>query len=364
MDVVELIKALPKAEQHVHIVGSTRPETLLWLFEQSGSEAPFRNLEEAKRFFSYRDFAHFISVYTVVYKGITEEGQFERITYEMLEGDARCNVKYVEASFSAPDHVRMGLDYGLMLNAINRGVRRARRDFGIECNLRIDLVRNYGPEMGMEVLDWIEGKRDNIVSIDIGGSEREFPPEPYAEVYARAREMGLHLVAHAGEAAGPESIWGAVKKLHVERIGHGVAARGDQALMELLRGEGITIEACPVSNVRTGAVPSISEHPIKGFFDSGIRVTVSSDDPSMFETDMNNEYIQLHGGLGFTVPELFQLSLNAVDSSFLPDSRRRELKRSFMEEYSRLIEDYEVTPKPRRSRGNHNPVDRTQDQVA
>jgi len=240
----------------------------------------------------------------------------------------------------------MGLDYGLMLDAINRGVRSAKRDFGIECNLRIDLVRNYGPGVGMEVLDWIERKSDNIVSIDIGGSEREFPPEPYEEVYARAGEMGLHLVAHAGEAAGPESIWGAVKRLHVERIGHGVAARSDQALMELLGREGITIEACPISNVRTCAVPSVSEHPIKGFFDRGIRVTVSSDDPSMFGTDMNNEYIQLHRGLGFTVPELFQLSLNAVDSSFLSDGRRRELKRDFVEEYSGLIEDYDASLKP------------------
>lgn len=339
MDTLELIRALPKAEQHIHIVGATRPETLLWLMEESGRDAPFESLEEVERFFQYSDFDHFISVYSTVSKFIVDEGQFERITYEMLEDDARCNVRYVEASFSAPDHVKQELDYDLMLDAINRGVRRAREDFAIECNLRIDLVRNYGPDYGMEVLDWIEEKRDNIVAVDIGGSERGFPPEPYKPVYSRAREMGLHLVAHAGEAAGPESIWGAVKHLDVERIGHGTAAIKDPDLMAYLRDSGVTIETCPVSNVRTNAVPSVREHPVRAFYDSGIRVTVNSDDPSMFGTDMNNEYVQLHEQLGFTVPELFQISLNAVDSAFLPDEEKMKFRNKFHEEIDRLTGD-------------------------
>jgi adenosine deaminase len=342
MDEEELVRALPKAEQHIHIVGSTRPETLLWLVEQGGLEAPFSTLDEVKSFFSYRDFSHFISVYSVVARSITEERQFERITYEMFEDEVLCNVRYVEASFSAPDHVLKGLEYGTMLDAINRGVRRAKRDFGVECDLRIDLVRNYGPEIGMMVLDWIEGKGENIVSIDIGGSEESFPPEPFARVYARAREMGLHLAAHAGEAAGPESVWGAVRVLRVERVGHAVAARSDPALMDLLRDEGITVEACPVSNVRTGAVKSLSEHPIREFIERGISVTVSSDDPSMFGTDMNNEYLQLYRQLGFTVPELFRLSLGAVESSFLPNGRREKLREAFIEEYGRLTGESET----------------------
>jgi len=336
MDARGIIRALPKAEQHVHIVGATRPETLLWLAEESGRDAPFKTLEDVKGFYRYSDFDHFISVYSTVNHFITHEGQFERIAYEMLEDDARCNVKYVEASFSAPDHVRLGLEYGAMLDAINRGVERARRDLGVECQLRVDLVRDYGPEYGMVVLDWIEGKGDNIVAVDIGGSERGYPPEPYADVYRRAREMGLHLVAHAGEAVGPESIWGAIRHLDVERIGHGTSAIDDPYLLTYLRDCGITLETCPVSNVRTNTVPSVGEHPVRAFYDSGIRVTVNSDDPSMFGTDMNNEYLQLHEHLGFTVPELFQLSLNAVDSAFLPPEKREELREALLEEYEEL----------------------------
>ena len=336
MDAHEVIKALPKAEQHVHIVGSTRPETLLWLVHDAGIEAPYKTFEEVKRFFQFSDFDHFIRVYSTVVDCITKESQFERMTYEMLEDKSKCNVWDVEASFSAPDHVLLGLNYEKMLDAINKGIRKAKRDFSVECRIRVDLVRNYGPETGMEVLDWICEKKDNIVSIDIGGSENGFPPEPYEEVYNRAREMGLHLVAHAGEAAGPESIWGALKALRVERIGHGVAAVNDSRLMDLLAKENVTLEICPVSNVRTGVVSSVAVHPIKKFIERGINVTVNSDDPSMFDTNMNNEYIQLHEQLGFTIPQLFQLSLNAIDSAFRPKEERERLRKKFVKEYNKL----------------------------
>ena len=339
MNIEELIRALPKAEQHVHIVGSTKPETLLWLAEEGSIEKPYKTLEDARRFFQYRNFPHFISIYSTVVDCITNEDQFERITYEMLECDARCNVQYVEASFSAPDHVLRGLDYGRMLDAINRGISCAHIDFGIECNLRIDLVRNYGPDIGMEVLDWIESKNDNIVSIDIGGSEERFPPKPFAPVYLRAKKMGLHLVAHAGEAAGPESIWEAVKDLSVEHIGHGIAAHNDPKLMDYLLKQGITIEACPISNVKTGVVSSLKKHPIRTFFERSLKVTVNTDDPSMFGTNMNNEHLGLHRKLDFTIPELFKLSLNAIDSSFLPKERKIHMHESFIKEYQRLLND-------------------------
>jgi len=342
MDIEGLIRALPKVEQHVHIVGSTRPETLLRLVEEADIEKPFKTVEEGRNFFHYRDFPHFISIYSTVVDCITDENQFECITYEMLECDARCNVRYVEASFSAPDHVRKGLDYSRMLDAINRGACRAHSDFGIECNLRIDLVRNYGLEVGMQVLDWIEGKNDNIVSIDIGGSEERFPAKPFAPVYQRARKMGLHLVAHAGEVTGADNVWETIRTLGVERIGHGLAASTDPSLIDYLLDHGITIEACPTSNVRTGAVRSLENHPIRNFFERGLRVTVNTDDPSMFGTDMNNEYLQLHQRLKFTISELFKLSLNGVDSSFLPEEKKKSMRESFTKKYQGLLDKFNV----------------------
>jgi len=339
MEIKQLIKALPKVEQNIHIVGSIRSKTLLWLAEESDIEMPFKTVEDIQDFFQYRDFRHFISVYSTVVDCIKKEGQFERITYEMLECDARCNVRLVEASFSAADHVFKGLEYSKMLDAVNKGIRRAHNDFGIDCSLRIDLVRNYGPAIGMEVLDWIENNDDNIVSIDIGGSETEFPPKPFAPVYRRAREMELRTAAHAGEAAGSESIWDAVKHLKVEHLGHGLAASTDPALINYLAKHDITIEMCPTSNIRTGVVSSLENHPIKAFLRRGLNVTVSTDDPSMFGTDMNNEYLQLHRRLGFTIPGLFKLSSNAVDSSFLSEDRKISMRESFVKEYQRLTCD-------------------------
>jgi aminodeoxyfutalosine deaminase len=150
--------------------------------------------------------------------------------------------------------------------------------------------------------------------------------------------MGLRLVAHAGEATGLGSVWGAVRGLGVERIGHGTVAVKDPELLRFLAERKVTIEACPVSNVRTGAVASVAQHPIREFIEHGIRVTVNSDDPPMFGTDMNNEYIQLHEQLGFTVPELFQLSLNAVDSAFLQEKEKAALREQFINEYTALTE--------------------------
>ena len=339
MEAEQLIRKLPKAQQHVHIVGSTRPETLLWLAEKGGLDKPFKTSTDVQNFFRYTSFRHFINVYSTVVDCITDENQFERITYEMLESDARCNVQYLEASFSAVDHVVRGLDYGKMLDAINRGINRARMDFGIECNVRVDLVRNYGPEKGMEVLDWVESKSDNIISIDLGGSEERFPAKPYKSVYERARKMGLHLVAHAGEAAGPDSIWQAVTELEVERIGHAVTAVHEPKLMEHLKKRNIAIEACPTSNLRTQVVNTIKNHPIRVFHNLGLTVTVNTDDPSMFGTDMNNEYLQLHHQLGFSLHELFNLSLNAVNSSFLLEESKSKMRKSFMETFDRILDE-------------------------
>jgi len=332
-----LIGKLPKVEQHIHIVGSIRPETLLWLTSNSNIKTPdLENPEKVKALFQYRDFSHFIECYTVVMRCIRREKQFERIVYEMLEDEAKQNVKYVEASFSAPDHIRLGLDYFEMLKAINRGIERARLDFNVDCNLKIDLVRDYGPEAGLKQLDLMSTRRERVVAIDIGGREHVSPPKRFATVYRRAKEMGFHLTAHAGEACGPQTIWDAVRYLGVERIGHGVSARKDPTLIEYLLKRGISIEMCPVSNLKTKVVDDIRNHPVRAFFDRGLNVTVNSDDPTMFGTNMNNEYQTLHHELGFTLRELFRLSLNGIDSSFLPQDKKDRLRETFCREFERL----------------------------
>ena len=153
--------------------------------------------------------------------------------------------------------------------------------------------------------------------------------------------MGLHLVAHAGEAAGPQSIWDVIEFLKVERIGHGVTAREDEKLIAFLKEKQIGIEMSPISNLRTGVVRSIQDHPIREFYDKGLLVTINSDDPSLFHTDLNNEYFQIHKHLGFTLTELFQLSLNGIETAFVDEAKKTALRDSFSTEYSQIMSQVE-----------------------
>lgn len=333
----ETIKALPKIEQHVHIVGATRPDTLLWLIEHSEKDLPYRVLDDLEGFYRYSDFEHFLNVYSTVNDFIDDECYFERLTYEMLQNQHHCNVKHVECIFSAYDHIRRGLNYDEMLDAINRGIVKGHNEFGITCNIRIDLVRNYGPEVGHKVLDHIESKHENVVAIDTGGSEQGYPPKPYSELYSRAKEMGLHLVAHQGEGAGKDYVWECLRYLKPERLGHGVAIGNDAALLKEILRQGISIECCPMSNLQTGAVKRIEDHPIRGFIEAGVKVSVNTDDPSMFGTDMNNEYMQLHKGLGFTIPELKKIGLDSIETSFITDEEKKRLVKQFESEYDKLV---------------------------
>jgi adenosine deaminase len=336
MNTLEAIRALPKVELHVHIMGSIRPETLLSIIETDGVKAPYTSVEQIIKRFEYTDFLNFIKAYMEIVEYISDDRHFEQITYEMLENCAKSNVRYVEASFSPRDHIPKGLTFDKMTDSINRGIQRAKKDFGIETNIRVDIVRNSTVEEGMEIIDFIEKKPDNITTVDLGGKESEFPPRRFTEHYKRATNLGLHRVAHAGEAAGPESIWDAIHSLNVERIGHGVTAREDPELIKYLKHNQIGIEMCPVSNLRTGVVNSIKEHPIRQFFDYGLLVTVNSDDPSLFHTSMNNEYIQIHEQLNFSLKELYQVSLNGIETAFIDEGMKIELSKQFAKEYNEI----------------------------
>ena len=341
MNTLEAIKALPKVELHVHTLGSLQPSTILSIIREDDIRTPYKTVEDIIQRFQYTDFVNFIKTYMEVVGYITKEKHFEHITFDMLKKCAECNTRYVEASFSPRDHLQHNLDFAKMIDAINKGIDRARESFGIETNIRIDLVRTSTQDETMEILDLIDKNPHNIVSVDIGGNETEYPPAPFAEAYKRAREMGLYLVAHAGEAAGPQSIWDAIEFLKVERIGHGVTARDDPKLMALLKEKQIGIEMSPVSNVRTGVVKSIQDHPIREFYDKGLLITVNSDDPAFFHTDLNNEYYQIHQHLGFSIPELFQLSMNGIETAFIDEAMKLDLSNSFSTEYRQIMSQLE-----------------------
>jgi adenosine deaminase len=242
------------------------------------------------------------------------------------------NIRYTEMFFSPSLFVRHGLEVQELTHAVRVGLSRVPE---IETSLIADLVRDLGPESEMMTLKRLnEVKDDGVIGIGLGGSEHEFPPEPFKSLYEEARRMDFHVSAHAGEASGPESIWDAIRHLHVDRIGHGTRAHEDPELLDYLREHRIPLELCPMSNVCTGVVSAMAEHPIREYFERGLIISVNTDDPMMFGATLDKEYELLVQECGFTRQEICRLILLGIESSWLPEDRKKLLAKNFEKESS------------------------------
>ncbi len=331
----QFIRDMPKVELHLHMEGSIPAETLLGFIKRKGTEPDIRTVEDLNARLTYTDFPHFIEVWTWKNTFIHDEKDFRVIAHDVLSDLARQNVKYVEAFFGPGDYRRMGLSIPRIIKYVIQGKEKAEADTGIRCNLIIDLIRDHGPEIGMQRLEEATpylGK--GIIGVGIGGSEQLFPPEPYEAVYREARKRGFRLTAHAGEVAGPESMWGAIRTLGAERLGHGVRANEDPELVAYLIEHQLPLEMCPISNVKTGVCESIGRHPIREYFDKGIMVTVNADDPAMFQSSLTEDYLAVAGRLGFGMEEIKRLAANSIDASFLSSAEKAALYSGFQRDWA------------------------------
>jgi adenosine deaminase len=237
------------------------------------------------------------------------------------------NIRYVEMFFSPSLFSGRGLEVQKLTQAVRRGLSKVPE---IEVSLVADLVRDHGPEAEMRTLERLqEVKDEGVIGIGIGGSEHACPPAPFRALFEKARRMGFHVSAHAGEAAGPESIWEAIRCLRVDRIGHGTRAREDPTLLDYLREHRIPLELCPISNVRTGVVPVLARHPIRDYFERGLTISVNTDDPKMFGTCLGQEYASLVDECGFTQSDIRRLVLLGIESSWLADGPKQLLRTTF-----------------------------------
>lgn len=315
---------IPKVELHLHLEGAI-PVPVMWeLLCKYGGDPEVPDQETLRRRYEYRDFSHFIRTWLWQAGYLREYDDFTFLAQTVAEELTEQRIVYVEAFFSPPDYHRHGLETGRLIEAVRGGLERVP---GVEVALVPDLVRNYGPAKADRTLSEVaETRQLGVIGIGLGGSEERYPPEPFAPVFERARSHGLRTSAHAGEVAGPESVWGAVRALRVDRIGHGVRAGEDETLVEHLAREAIPIEMCLVSNLRTGAVPSLDEHPVRRFFERGLTVTVNTDDPVLFGTTLANELRLLERRFGFTRREVKTLQEAAARASWLPEERRHRLE--------------------------------------
>jgi adenosine deaminase len=338
MSLETYIRAMPKAELHVHLEGAIQPETLLELAQRNGVALPAVTVDGLRAWYTFTNFAHFIEIYLAVSACIRSPDDIELIAREFLASQAAQNIRYSEVTYTAFTHYHFkGLPFRDQLAALNRARAWAERELGVTMGLVIDIPRSISAEDGLLVADWaIQGMGDGVIALGLGGPEIGNPPEKFAAAFERARAAGLPGVPHAGETVGPESIWGALRALDAVRIGHGVRCIEDPALMAELRERQIPLEVCPTSNICLGVAPSIAAHPLPHLIDAGLYVTLNSDDPPMFNTSLTGEYLATARGYNWGAGELEQLDLNAVRVALLPEAERAALEAQFTAEFARL----------------------------
>ena len=321
------IRSLPKAELHLHLEGSIEPATLLELRQRHGMDGA--SLAEVEQLYNYSDFTGFLRAFKDVTGHLRMPEDYEVITYRLMERLRAQNVLHAEVTVSVGVCLWRKQDFSAIFESLERGRQRGENDFGVSMLWIFDAIRQFGAEKANKVLDVAIQFRDrHVVGFGIGGDELKGPPELFKEVYARAADHGLHLTAHAGESAGPASIWGALN-LKAERIGHGLTAGQDPELIEELAERQVPVEICVTSNLRTGCCPALGEHPVRRYFDDGLMLTLATDDPAMFHTSLASEYQLVQQTFGFTDEHLRELARNSFEASFLPSEKKIEFLNLF-----------------------------------
>jgi aminodeoxyfutalosine deaminase len=326
IDVPTWLRHLPKVELHLHLEGTILPDTLLELSRRHDDEP--LTPETARELYEYENFLGFMQSFKAVSSRLRGPDDYELITYNMVRDLARQGIVHAEV------YISFGIIYYWkntavepFVEAIERGRIRAEQEFGTTIFWLIDAVRHFGAEEASKVFRKAAELRPqypSIVGIGIGGDEARGSADLFRECYAEAREAGLRLTAHAGETIGPESIWSAIN-IGAERLGHVLSAQHDPELLEVLAEKQIPVEINITSNIRTGCCPSFTEHPVRNYFDSGLMVTLNSDDPPMFGSDLLEEYQLAHDHFGFSLDQLRELACNSVEASFLPPERKLHL---------------------------------------
>jgi adenosine deaminase len=332
-----LITALPKAELHVHLEGSIRPQTLLFLAKRNGIDLGCKDEDSLRAMYSYRDFSHFIKLYGVLTSALNKPEDFMLVTKELGLGAAQQGTYYLEVTFSAAiHHRRKGIPFDEMMDAIAEGAAVVRQQVGVEMRFILDHVRGYPLDYCQRTAEWcVQGRDKGVVALGLGGYEPDWPASLYAEAIHWVQSHGLPFVPHAGEAVGPQGIWDALQ-FNPPRIGHGFRAVEDPTLIDTLREREITLEICPTSNICTGCVSGWEDHPLRQLWDADVLVTINSDDPPMFNTTLLDEYRIAITKFGFTPKELARISLDAAHSSLLPLEERKRLIEVFQVEIERL----------------------------
>jgi aminodeoxyfutalosine deaminase len=319
----------PKIELHVHLEATVHPNVLFEMARRNGYGLPAENEEELAALYQYRDFEHFLELWMMTTPAIQTEADFRRVVVSYAEEAARQGAVYIEGIFTPAERVGGGASWDAVYSGFCDGAVQAKEQFGVDIRLTPDIPRILGLDVAIMTAEYAVKYRDRgIVGLGLGGPEATFPPEPFEQAFLLAKEGGLGSVPHAGEAAGPESIRGAIDVLKADRIRHGIRAVEDQALLEELVERSIVCDVCPVSNLRTGVVESLDVHPLPEMVAAGVLCSISTDDPVMFDTDLVRDY-EAAARLGCTPESAFVAGVTGALCDEETRSRLRGIRDAF-----------------------------------
>ncbi len=331
LDLMPMLQSMPKIDLHRHLEGSLRLETLQHIALERGVDLPSYELEVLRPYVQVTDgyqpaFHNFLAKFELLRRFYTNRQAIDRIAYEAVADAAADNVKYLELRFNPVALARLqGFKLSEVMDWVCAAATRAQAQHDIMARLIVSVIRQE-PEPAQEIVEAaIERMEHGIVAFDISGDEVNYPLEPFLPIFRRARQAGLGLTVHAGEAGKAKNVREAIELIQPERIGHGVHCIEDSSVIKLVRDSGTTLELCPTSNLQTGVVHLMGHHPLPDLYRLGLKVTINTDDPSISDTTLTDEYRLVVAGMGLGLDDLRRMILNAVDAAFLPPQDKATL---------------------------------------
>ena len=331
MNQLELIRALPKAELHVHIEGTFEPELMFSIAQRNQIDIPYKSVEEVKQAYNFHNLQSFLDIYYAGANVLIHEQDFYDLAWAYFEKCAEDNVVHTEMFFDPQTHTDRGIAFEVVLNGLLRACDDAKAKLGITSHLIMCFLRHLSEEAAFKTLEQAIPFKHQIIGVGLDSSEVGHPPSKFERVFAKAREEGFLIVAHAGEEGPAEYVWEALDLLKVNRIDHGVRSEEDPKLMARLIAEKMPLTVCPLSNLKLCVVDDMADHNIRRLLQQGVHVTVNSDDPSYFGGYMNDNFIAIAESLDLTADELKTLAINSFEASFISDEEKlkwtNEIKR-------------------------------------
>jgi adenosine deaminase len=314
---------MPKTELHMHIEGSLEPELIFQMAKRNQVQIPYSSVEVLRAAYAFTDLQSFLDIYYAGASVLLQEPDFYDMAWAYFLKAQADNVVHAELFFDPQTHTARQVPMATVINGLHRACVDAHTKLGISASLIMCFLRHLSEEEALQTLEQAKPHLDKIIGVGLDSSERGHPPEKFERVFAKARALGLRVVAHAGEEGPPAYIWGALDLLKAERIDHGVQAIHDAALMQRLAQERIPLTVCPLSNQKLCVFPNLADHNLGEMLDQGLCVMLNSDDPAYFGGYLNDNFLQTFAALPLTAAHAYQLACNSFEASFVPEAQKQ-----------------------------------------